>query len=106
MTDPKIGDTVYHIWNGVLEKMTVLKHDLADGATIKTYIIRNEDGTKSRCSRDWFVLTELEAWENYCAELATGIEYCVNKIEQLEDERVSLLSQLDSVITKINTLKN
>lgn len=74
-TDQAIPVLLYKVWNGILEIVTLLdEHNMCDGATEETYLVRGKGGRKSSCSKDDYFTTEKAAWTEYATQLREAIE--------------------------------
>lgn len=85
---PQRHDKLYHVWNGQLETVTFLEEGLADETcTRPTYLVRDANGRKSRCSIDMHLLTAKAAWEQYLAEAQQSH---AAQVRQLAESQVQL----------------
>lgn len=70
------GDKLYSYWNGQLRTVTFLEESLAaPECGTPTYLCREPDGRRFRCSREMYCKTEAEALARYldqCRESLTG----------------------------------
>lgn len=65
MNTPKAGDKMYDCFNGSLTVVTFIKEEIAEGASVPTYVLKDKDGRKFSCAREMYVKTEIEAYERY-----------------------------------------
>lgn len=70
------GDKLYSYWNGQLRVVTFLEESLAaPECGTPTYLCREPDGRRFRCSREMYCKTEAEALARYldqCRESLAG----------------------------------
>lgn len=86
---PNRGDTLYHCWNAQLEKVRFIEENIAEGASVPTWVVREVTtdrtiGRRMRISANSFFATEQEAWQAELAQYETGLQ---SQIEQLEELR-------------------
>lgn len=71
----KRGDKLYNISNGQLETVTFIEEGFADpSCTRTTYLVKDANGRKARCSTGHFATTPKEAWERHLLDTKAGLE--------------------------------
>lgn len=81
------GDKFYRTWNGTMEVATLIEENIAEGASIPTYVMRSEVGGKRfRCSKDMYFPTERAAWTAYLQEIENAIPQIEQQIERLKGD--------------------
>jgi hypothetical protein len=88
---PKHGDKLYRCFDGTLETAMFEKEAIADGATQPTWLIRYHKprfgSWGAQVSRDYYCLTEREAYEKYLRE----VENVLPQLEKgIQDAQASL----------------
>lgn len=65
---------LYKVMQGKLETVDLLDpHNICDGATVETYLVKGKDGRRATCSKDFYHTTAEEALESYKQELLSAI---------------------------------
>jgi hypothetical protein len=90
----KPGDKLYHYGYDGLQVFTYLGSDIADGATVPTWICRDPTGRKFRCRVDAFYRTEAEA-------LAPHIQDSLDTLRCLKNDRDALDVTIDELTANI-----
>jgi len=77
---------LYHVWNNILETVTVIEENIAPGASAPTYLVRYENGRKARVSRSMFHKTRQKAWQVYVTMLIEAIKNMKQEIKKQQDK--------------------
>jgi hypothetical protein len=88
---PQAGDKLYRVWNATLEVVTFVKEDIAEGASVPTYVLRPKDRKRFRCSKDMYCVTEKEAWQRDMQYVLAALRELPKRVQELQDH-VSLLT--------------
>jgi hypothetical protein len=73
------NDCVYY-----LEKVTLLNpNNFCDGATVPTYLCRDENGRRFICSREMYSETEEQAWNKCLVDCETALIYYENQLKDM-----------------------
>lgn len=92
------GDKFYRTWNGTMEVATLIEENIAEGASIPTYVMRSEVGGKRfRCSKDMYFTTEKAAWEAYLKEIENAIPAIEKHIKDLEGDVAAHKKEVERV---------
>jgi hypothetical protein len=89
---PQAGDKLYRVFNAKLETVTFLKENLAEGASITTYLCRDKDDRRFRCSKDMYCVTKKEAWERDMAYTLAAFRELPKRVQELQDHVCLLTS--------------
>lgn len=85
MPKPVRGDKLYRIGRAdkdcrdkvpgtlYLETVTFITENIAEGASIPTYVVRDNEDVKRRCPTTMYTQTPLEAWEREWETVQCGI---------------------------------
>lgn len=79
---------LYRISNGQLETVTLIREQIAPGATLPTYLIKYADGRVAQCSKSMFYETVKAAWDEHRWSLKSAIADERNHIIALEKQIV------------------
>jgi len=121
MAEPKNGDMLYRVWNGVLEKVRFIRvryNDafVPDQTGISTYIKKHptyecskrETGTASKysfvCSPDMYETTELAAWLKYEKECCESEKACAKGIEEAQKQAAYVQFEIAKALENIRRL--
>lgn len=111
-TTPKKGDLLYRIsWNGLgeIEIVTFLEENIAEGASIPTWIVRklsdswNNLRPRTRVGVDAYHLTAQAAWQAYQEDVRLAIpsfEQAVEKEKQELEECRKRLRNVEGVLLR------
>lgn len=88
-----------------LEIGTLLNENyLCSGATVETWLCKGSDGRNFVCSKNYYQFSELEAWQEYEADLKDGCESYLAEIAKMQEEYKELLEECLVVKQKIESL--
>lgn len=88
---PKRGDTLYKVWNGVLETVTFLEEgiDTEAGATAPTWLVREKGkespimGRRIRCTIGMYHTSAKAAWQAELDNYKSGLQYQIDQRKKL-----------------------
>lgn len=69
--------TIYTVNWSTLEIETAKlldEHNMNDGASVETWLCRDSNGRKFTCSKDSYQFSELEAWQEFEAEVEESVK--------------------------------
>ena len=75
---------LYRYVDGKVEVVTILRDEIAAGASVPSCLVRYEDGTKAWTSKRMFHASPLEAMEKHCSELKATILSGNNEIKKIQ----------------------
>jgi len=94
MNTPKAGDKLYDCFNGKLTVVTFIKEEIAEGASVPTYILKDKDGRKFSCAREMYVSSEIEAYERYLQQADLGVIQIRKHIQDTLDTLILVTSDI------------
>lgn len=88
-----------------IETATLLdEHNINEGASRETWLCKDSNGRKFTCSKNYYKLSELEAWQEYEQELAETCESESAEIAKLEFEHEKTMNDHTRAKKKILSL--
>lgn len=85
---PHVGDKLYKVVNGLLEKVILIKKEERYTCRLiwKDEVTKNKVIEDFQCGADEYCLSEVEAWKRYIDEQKTAIQETEKKLSDLKDE--------------------
>lgn len=87
---PNKFDKMYQVSGGdnpILETVIFLEESLADpSCTVTTYLMRDSNGRKFRCSKDYYYETPKQAWEKHLKDCLEAYEPTYRQLEEAQKQ--------------------
>ncbi len=98
----KQGDRLYGVnWeSGDLYIMIFVREEIAPGASLPTYILKDENHRRSQCSTDMYHRTPKEAYAKYIAD----IEFCLPDLKQQIGLAIAKERRARALLKKVKAL--
>lgn len=112
MAEPKKGDMLYIVWNGVLEKVRFIRVRYNDafvpdptGKKWPSYECRRLSNEYSFvCSTDMYETTELAAWLKYEKECCEAEPACAKGLEEAQKQADNVQFEIAKALENIRRL--
>ena len=112
MAEPKNGDMLYRVWNGVLEKVRFIRVRHNDdfvpappGKKYPSYECRKRSNEYTFvCSPDMYETTELAAWLKYEKECCESEKACAKGIEEAQKQAAYVQFETAKALENIRRL--
>lgn len=104
---PQCGDKMYSAFCGKLRVVQFVREEIAPGATLPTYIMREGEFPNRehfRCPTDMYVETEQEAWEIYLRDCENVLPSIIEQAKKAQDAVEHCKSEIEKTKARIAEL--
>ncbi len=101
--EPHAGQPFYTYFNGELETVFFIKENIADGASVPTYVFRDANNRTLRCAVDMYVPTKRIAMKRYLEECKSALSYQQKRIVEASEDLVKVTNEISRVSAELNS---